>query len=194
MTAVGSCWPKSSATMTLTIALPSIDAIPRDHPMLITVVEAEDEDDRHRLALRRLTIAPFGAEYIVVGGKPAGVDRRRARSVARHPSLRGADCAGRCGTWRLVSRHRSLSPVAAMAERARTIGVEDLSARLPVAKPSDELGQLASTFNELLARLETSLVQQRQFMADASHELRTPVTTTRTAATVALQQPHRDET
>jgi two-component system OmpR family sensor kinase len=80
-----------------------------------------------------------------------------------------------------------------MAERARKIGVEDLSLRLPIANPNDELGQLAATFNELLARLEASLNLQRQFMADASHELRTPVTTTRTAATVALQQPHRDE-
>jgi signal transduction histidine kinase len=80
-----------------------------------------------------------------------------------------------------------------MAERARQIGGEDLSGRLPVVNPRDELGRLAATFNELLARLESAMHQQRQFMADASHELRTPVTTTRTAANVALQQPHRDE-
>jgi signal transduction histidine kinase len=71
--------------------------------------------------------------------------------------------------------------------------VENLSARLPVANPRDELGHLAETFNQLLGRLEQSLLQQRQFMADASHELRTPVTVTRTAAAVALQQDHRDE-
>ena len=80
-----------------------------------------------------------------------------------------------------------------MADRARKIGVESLNARLPVANPRDELGLLAGTFNELLARLEASVEQQRQFMADASHELRTPVTIARTAASVALQQPTRSE-
>jgi heavy metal sensor kinase len=88
---------------------------------------------------------------------------------------------------------QSLAPVATMAERAQNIGVADLSARLPVANPRDELGRLAKAFNDLLNRLEASLTQQRQFMADASHELRTPVTTSRTAAAVALQQRHRGE-
>jgi two-component system OmpR family sensor kinase len=95
------------------------------------------------------------------------------------------------GGWFLA--RRSLSPVVSMADRARQIGGENLSQRLPVANPRDELGRLAATFNELLGRLERSLGQQRQFMADASHELRTPVATARTAASVALQQPHRDE-
>jgi two-component system, OmpR family, sensor kinase len=95
------------------------------------------------------------------------------------------------GGWFLA--RQSLAPVAAMAERAQKMGVADLSARLPVANPRDELGRLAKTFNDLLNRLEASLTQQRQFMADASHELRTPVATSRTAAAVALQQRHRDE-
>jgi signal transduction histidine kinase len=87
-----------------------------------------------------------------------------------------------------------------MVERARKMSAEDLSGRLPVANPRDELGRLAETVNDLLSRLEASITAQRQlmgaqrqFMADASHELRTPVATTRTAANVALQQPHRGE-
>src|SRR6266542_1824770 len=70
---------------------------------------------------------------------------------------------------------KSLAPVVAMSEQARQIGAENLERRLPVANPRDELGQLASTFNELLARLDASFDLQRQFMADASHELRAPL-------------------
>ena len=74
-----------------------------------------------------------------------------------------------------LSGSHSLSPVVAMADRARQIGVENLSERLPVANPRDEIGRLTATFNDMLGRLEASFTQQRQFMADASHELRTPL-------------------
>ena len=85
------------------------------------------------------------------------------------------------GSW-LMARS-SMAPVNDIVRKARRIGEHDLSQRLPVERPRDELGQLATTFNELLARLdvafrqqEESLRQQRQFVADASHELRTPLT------------------
>jgi heavy metal sensor kinase len=177
----------------LDIVLPALDTLPSEEPLFITTVEADDADDRHRLAVRRLTIMPSGTQYIVVAGsslEPTDEELEALRRILVYVVPIALLVAG-LGGWFLA--HRSLSPVVAMAERARKIGVEDLSLRLPVANPHDELGRLAATFNELLARLEASLNLQRQFMADASHELRTPVTTTRTAATVALQQLHRDE-
>jgi signal transduction histidine kinase len=67
--------------------------------------------------------------------------------------------------------------------------MEDLGA--PIR--DDELGQLTRAFNGLVARLRSALHMQRQFMADASHELRSPVSVIRTTAEVALNREHRDE-
>lgn len=77
----------------------------------------------------------------------------------------------------------ALSPVSVVARSARKITESDLSKRLPVPRPKDELGLLTATINKLLGRLEAAftrqeeaLSQQRRFAADASHELRTPLT------------------
>ncbi len=86
---------------------------------------------------------------------------------------------------------RSLAPVSAMTTRAAAISATSLHERLPTGNPRDELGQLAGVFNELLARLDASFEQQRQFMADASHELRTPVSIMRGEADIALSRASR---
>jgi len=77
----------------------------------------------------------------------------------------------------------TLRPVDAVTSAAREMGEGDLSRRLPVANPKDEVGRLATTINKLLAHLEAAfarreeaLSRQRRFAADASHELRTPLT------------------
>ena len=86
---------------------------------------------------------------------------------------------------------KSLAPIAAMASQARDMGAADLGRRLAVANDRDELGHLAQTFNHLLERLEKSFEQQRRFMADASHELRTPVAILRGETEVTLAKPER---
>jgi heavy metal sensor kinase len=88
--------------------------------------------------------------------------------------------------------HRALAPIEQMTERARTITAERLSDRLPVAHPENEMGRLASVFNETLGRLEGSFDQMRHFTADVSHELRTPLTAIRSVGEVGLRG-HRNE-
>jgi heavy metal sensor kinase len=88
---------------------------------------------------------------------------------------------------------RSLSPVVAMSEQARWIGAENLESRLSVRNPNDELGHLASSFNGLLDRLNASFDRQKRFVADASHELRTPVAILCGETEVALAKEDRTQ-
>lgn len=88
---------------------------------------------------------------------------------------------------------RALGPLEAMARQTATIDGRNPSTRLTGFNPHDELGTLGRAFNALLDRLAASLQQQRAFMADASHQLRTPVSVVRTAAQVMLAREGRSE-
>jgi two-component system OmpR family sensor kinase len=78
--------------------------------------------------------------------------------------------------WRIA--RRIVEPVASLTRTAREISETDLDRRIPV-ETRDEVGQLASTFNEMLDRLERAFESQRRFVDDAGHELRTPLTIAR---------------
>ncbi len=94
-------------------------------------------------------------------------------------------CAIGGGYW--LSR-RALVPVDKITERARTIGVSNLSERLAIPNTHDELQRLAETWNGMLERIETAVSRISRFTADASHELRTPVAIIRFAAENALRR------
>ena len=84
---------------------------------------------------------------------------------------------------------RVLRPLRAMTAAARAISADDLSGRLAVPGPGDELKDLGDTIDELLHRLEISFAAQRRFAASASHELRTPLAMMRTSLDVATAKP-----
>jgi heavy metal sensor kinase len=90
----------------------------------------------------------------------------------------------------LIAR-RGLVPVAEMSRQAARIGAANLHERLAPGRADDELGRLATTFNALLDRVDQAFSDQRRFMADASHELRTPVAIIRGEADVALSSDQR---
>jgi heavy metal sensor kinase len=87
---------------------------------------------------------------------------------------------------------KSLAPVNRIIGTAEQIGVDNLSRRLEISEPRDELRRLTETLNAMLGRIETSFHRITQFTADASHDLRTPVAVIRATAEIALRKPRTD--
>jgi heavy metal sensor kinase len=99
------------------------------------------------------------------------------------PAVLIAACLG--GYW--ISR-RALAPVDEITRVAKSISVQNLSKRLTVPRTGDELQRMSETWNEVLERLDAAVKRIRQFTADASHELRTPIALIRATAELALRQ------
>jgi heavy metal sensor kinase len=97
-------------------------------------------------------------------------------------------CAG--GWW---LSGRALKPVNDITEAALSISIENLSLRLPVPSTGDELARLTNVLNGMLARLEAAVKTLSQFVADASHEFRTPLAVIRTTAELALRREREPE-
>jgi signal transduction histidine kinase len=91
------------------------------------------------------------------------------------------------GGW--IAAGRILRPVHRLTAAARAASEQNLSQRIALQGPRDELRELADTFDTMLERLERTFTSQRQFIANASHELRTPLTVMRTAMDVVLAKP-----
>ncbi|HEX6526924.1 MAG TPA: ATP-binding protein [Streptosporangiaceae bacterium] len=89
---------------------------------------------------------------------------------------------------------RALRPVHAITAAARRASEENLSERIALTGPEDELKELADTFDAMLGRLDAAFASQRRFVANASHELRTPLTVMRTAIDVTLAKPRQIRT
>lgn len=129
--------------------------------------------------------------YLAAASPEAGnqliLDRFWEGLIASAPILLLISSA--CGYW--LSR-RALLPVDRITGAARSISIRNLSERVPVARTGDEIERLAETCNAMLARLEAAVNRINQFTADASHELRGPLSFVRTVAEVALRNPRSD--
>lgn len=89
--------------------------------------------------------------------------------------------------WWLVGR--ALRPVRAMSDHVSAISTSSLDQRVPVPPGTDEISGLATVMNSMLSRLQRGDLRQRQFAADASHELRSPLSTVRAAAEIVERNP-----
>jgi heavy metal sensor kinase len=133
-----------------------------------------------------------GRDFVVMIGLSL-IDLGREQRELRTAMLIGVPIVlllAATGGWWLASI--GLSPLTEMTRRATSLplsGMEDLGE----ASRQDEIGQLTQAFNGLVARLRAALGTQRRFMADASHELRTPMSIIRSAAEVTLSRDRRNE-
>ena len=146
------------------------------------------EDASYQFAAIAAT-APDGQVYAVYSGASLETQEEAVASVgatmawALPPLLAVVALV----TWLVV--RRALRPVAAIQTKLMEITGGDLSRRVPVPASRDEIHSLARTTNLTLAALEASVAHQRRFVADASHELRSPLAILRTQLEVAQQHP-----
>jgi len=149
------------------------------------------DGEEMRLYATPLIVEPGVTFAIIVGRSPAETKDvlRRFSNVLGFAGVTTAVLAGIGG---LLLASQVLKPVDRMTQTARAIGESDLSRRIEVHS-DDELGRLALTLNQMIERLEMAFRRQRQFTADASHELRTPVAVIRAESTLALRRERTED-
>ena len=144
-----------------------------------------------RIAYRAVTIPKFHSRYQIYAAKPLAPVLKEL-ALLRYALLAfvslGLGFAALAG---YVLARRSLYPLRALAETIAATDSSDLTARVKLANSKDEIGSLAGQFNRLLDRLESAFDSQKRFMADASHELRTPISVALSAAQVTQRDQAR---
>jgi len=129
---------------------------------------------------------------VYANGVQAGAAAQRSTTLAHLLaysllSLAGATLLAAAAGW--IAAGRIFRPVHRLTAAARAASEQNLSQRIALQGPRDELRELADTFDTMLERLDRAFTSQRQFIANASHELRTPLTVMRTAMDVVLAKP-----
>jgi signal transduction histidine kinase len=150
----------------------------------------DNESENYRVWVQRVD-GPDGPVTVLAGASLESVSEA-SRTLRRDlaygvPLLVGLVALG---TWLVIGR--TLRPVEDIRTEVAAIGDDRLDRRVPVPGSDDEIGRLAVTMNQMLARLEDASQRQRDFVADASHELQSPIGSLRTQIEVALQQPDDD--
>jgi signal transduction histidine kinase len=141
----------------------------------------------------RVPAAEAKCRALYASGVQAGASAQRGTTLSHLLTyslltLAGVIVLATVAGW--IVSGRILRPVHRLTAAARAASEQNLSQRIALQGPRDELRELADTFDAMLERLERAFTSQRQFIANASHELRTPLTVMRTAIDVVLAKPN----
>ena len=150
----------------------------------LSTIPGGEENDGVRIIATPINVV--GTRYTVVVARDLSEQSDRLESAAQAVffGIPLALIVAAAGGYLLA--RKSFAPVTMMSLKARQIGAETLDERIEIGNERDELGFLAATLNGLLERLQRAFESQRRFMADASHELRTPIAIIQGEADVAL--------
>lgn len=143
-----------------------------------------------RAAVHRLAAdgAPSGPGFLILAMEPLDSVAASLQVVRRTLFFALPLLVALAGIGGYALASRSLAPLGWMAQQARRITGSNLATRLDIGNAAEELAVLSASFNELLSRLDQSFESMRRFVADASHELRTPIAVIRGEADVALER------
>ena len=140
----------------------------------------------------RLVVVPIWQHGELAGaaivGHPIGVIRESLTTLLLASAAAIAVLIILSALGGYILADRGLRPITQISERLKRIGSENLNERVPVPATNDELAELATTFNNLLDRLNQAFERERQFIGDVAHELKTPLATLQTTVEVILSR------
>jgi signal transduction histidine kinase len=180
--------PDGTLVFTSAVSLPpQIVSLARSRSGGMPIYQVHTSDDLVRVAVESVTSSHQRLGMVVVWASADSLqDFQRDMLLVFGLGIPAIVALAALGAW-FVTR-RGLTPLRAIAHLARDIEAHDLSRRLKPESQDDELGRLSATFDRMLDRLEGAFDRQRRFTADASHELRAPLSVIRAEADLALRR------